>query len=57
MGLKLRWKDTIDGLAQDCGNSSANVLELPKSCAEPSNYVDNIYYIVDHITMGFMTLK
>ena len=26
----------IDGLAQDCGNSVANALELPRSCAKPS---------------------
>ena len=25
-----------DGLAEDCGNSLANALELPQSCAEPS---------------------
>ena len=25
----------IDGLAQDCGNSSANALELPQSCVKP----------------------
>ena len=27
----------IDGLAQDCSNSSANALELLKSCAKPWN--------------------
>ena len=26
----------IDGLAQDCGNSSALAMELPQSCAKPS---------------------
>ena len=26
----------IDGLAQDCDNSSAKALELPQSCAKPS---------------------
>ena len=26
----------IDGLAQDFGNSVANALELPRSCAKPS---------------------
>ena len=28
----------IDGLAQDCGNSSALALELPQSCTKPSIY-------------------
>ena len=27
-----------DGQTQDCGNSSANALELPQSCAKPSMY-------------------
>ena len=26
----------MDGLALDCGNSSANALELPQSCTKPS---------------------
>ena len=26
----------IDGLVQDCSNSSANALELPQSCTKPS---------------------
>ena len=26
----------LDGLAKDCGNSSANALELPQSCAKSS---------------------
>ena len=30
----------IDGLVQDCDNSSANPLESPQSCAQPS---DNLY--------------
>ena len=30
------WLTYIDGLAQDCGNSSAAALELPQSCAKPS---------------------
>ena len=25
----------IDGLGQDCGNSSALAMELPQSCAKP----------------------
>ena len=28
----------IDGLAQDCDISSANILKLPQSSAESSNY-------------------
>ena len=28
----------IDGLAQDCSNSIANVLDLLQSCTEPSIY-------------------
>ena len=27
---------SVDGLAQDCGNSTANALELPQSCTKPS---------------------
>ena len=27
-----------DGLAQDCGNSSALAMELLQSCAKPSTY-------------------
>ena len=27
-----------DGLAEDCGNSIANVLELPQSYAKPEQY-------------------
>ena len=26
----------IDGFTQDCGNSSANALELPQSCVKSS---------------------
>ena len=29
-------KTQIGGLVQDCGNSSANALELPQSCTKPS---------------------
>ena len=32
-GNKLR---NIDGFVQDCGNSIANALELPKPCTKPS---------------------
>ena len=28
--------DSIDGLGQDYGISSANALEIPQSCAKPS---------------------
>ena len=26
----------VDGLAQDCGNSTSDAVELPQSCAKPS---------------------
>ena len=29
-------KPYVDGLVQDCSNSSANALELLQSCAKPS---------------------
>ena len=29
----------IDGLVQDCGNSSASAMELPQSCTKPYIYV------------------
>ena len=32
----------IDGLAQDCSNSSALARDLLQSCAEPSNYAFGI---------------
>ena len=28
----------ISGLSQDCGNSIADAMELPQSCAKPSLY-------------------
>ena len=28
----------MDGLAQDCSNSSAGALELPQSCTKPLKY-------------------
>ena len=31
------WWWIFDGLAKDCGNSSANALELPQSCTKPLN--------------------
>ena len=32
-----KWsKDDVDSLVQDCGNSSANALELLQSCTKPS---------------------
>ena len=38
MGLYIpRWY--IDGLVQDCGNSSALAMELLQSCIEPSSHV------------------
>ena len=30
--------DDIDGLVQDCSNSTANALELMQSCTKPSIY-------------------
>ena len=44
------------GLAQDCSNSIVNALELPQSCAKPSNYpplfeaVCQVYVPVVHYT-------
>ena len=36
---KKKWlKEDDDGLAQDCGNSIANALELPQSCTKASIY-------------------
>ena len=35
----------IDGLAQDCSNPIANLLELPQACTEPSIS----YYVHDYI--------
>ena len=37
--LSLNREVEIDGLAQDCGNSSAFALKLPQSCAKPSKCV------------------
>ena len=34
--IELQRRYMVDGLAQDCGNSIANALELPQSCAKPS---------------------
>ena len=34
--IKWIYANHIDGLVQDCGNSIANALELPQSCAKPS---------------------
>ena len=33
--LSLIFATHIKGFAQDCGNSSADALELPQSCAKP----------------------
>ena len=33
---KPNWQGYTYGLAQDCGNSSANALELPQPCTKPS---------------------
>ena len=32
----------FDDLAQDCGNSIANALELPQPCTRPSIYVSGV---------------
>ena len=37
--LKVESRSNIDGLAQDCSNSSALAMELLQSCTKPSNYV------------------
>ena len=29
----------LDGLVQECGISSADALEIPQSCPEPSNFI------------------
>ena len=46
----------IDGLVQDCSNSSANALELLQSCAKPLIYQYIIQYTVwnqqTHIHIG-----
>ena len=34
--------DEINGLVQDCSNSSANALELLQSCTKPSNYFHSL---------------
>ena len=36
-------KHYFDGLAQDCGNSIANAIELPQSCAKPMIYASFIH--------------
>ena len=33
----------VDGLAQDCGNSSAGALELPQSSAKPLMFIINLF--------------
>ena len=35
---------SIDGLMQDCSNSSANALELLQSWAKPSTYLSKLLY-------------
>ena len=37
---KSRAKLNIDGLVQDCSNSTANALELLQFCIKPSIYFD-----------------
>ena len=34
--MPLFYVDVIEGLTQDCSNSTANALELLQSCAKPS---------------------
>ena len=36
--------DDNDGLTQDCGNSSANALELQQYCAKP--FINNVHSIL-----------
>ena len=35
-------RDYLDGLAQDCGNSSALALELMQSCTKPATWKSDI---------------
>ena len=42
----------IDGLAQDCGNSSASAMELPQSCAKPSINSTDLITLVVSISRG-----
>ena len=35
----------MDGLAQDCGNSTALALELPQSCAKPSIWQLTFHFV------------
>ena len=35
----MRIVDDIDGLVQDCSNSSALAMELLQSCTKPSTYL------------------
>ena len=37
----------INGLVQDCSNSSANAMELLQSCAKPPKYLTNSTCIRD----------
>ena len=48
---KTKYKKTnqINGLAQDCSNSSALAMELLQSCAKPSTYF--IHYLASFIAM------
>ena len=44
--------DYIEGLVQDCGNSSASAMELPQLCTKPCTY--NIMLFMTHRTYGGM---
>ena len=44
--------DDIDGLAQDCSNSSALVIESLQSCTKPSIYLHPLRHNASNITNG-----
>ena len=46
--LRILYMGYIDGLVQDCSNSSALALELLQSCTKPSMYT-YIYCTVKHL--------
>ena len=47
---KLTLADNTDGSVQDCGNSSANALELPQSCTKPSIQLDRYWSMPLRVT-------
>ena len=55
-GMIIASGNDITGLAQYCGNSSANALELPQFCAKPSIYalwtfqISKVGYLHEQVT-------